>query len=84
MMIIVHHNVVEVVADQKKFRVEIKIEEDQDQDQGKINLEKQSIKFFLVYIRSGHRSSKHSRSYRSSRSRSRSRDRRRHKRSRSR
>ncbi len=38
--IIVHHNAVEVVVDQKKFPVEIKIED--DHDQGKTNIKDKS------------------------------------------
>jgi hypothetical protein len=37
-IIVEHHNVVEVVVDQKKFPVEIKIED--DHDQGYINITK--------------------------------------------
>lgn len=82
MIIIVHQNVVEVVVDQKKYLVVIKIEDDQDQGTKEIFSKPKFNQHSFSFLRSGHRSSKHSRSYRSSRSRSR--DRHRHKRSRSR
>ncbi len=65
-VIIVHQ--IEVIVDQTKFLVEIKIDDDLDRDQGKNKFRKFNI--YFLFSRSDRRSSKHSHSHRSSRSRS--------------